>query len=77
MSKRTKVSGGFISGYIHRCNTDWVLLPEPSAASIQLALTEQEAERGTGSGSTAWIASGINLRSIQYVLPISQLVVLL
>lgn len=40
---------------------------EPSAAEIQLDLTQKEAEHGTGTGTVAWIAEGINLRAAQYV----------
>ena len=44
-----------------------LLSPEPSAAEIQLALTQKEADQGTGTGTVAWIANGINLRAAQYV----------
>ena len=40
---------------------------EPTAASIQLDLTQQEETNGVVTGSISWLASGIKLRSAQYV----------
>ena len=37
----------------------------PTAASIQLALTEEEAESGATTGAIAWLAEGIKLRTAQ------------
>ena len=40
---------------------------EPTAESIQLDLTQQEGTNGVVTGSISWLASGIKLRSAQYV----------
>lgn len=39
----------------------------PTAAEIRLHLTKEEDKSGTGAGTVAWIASGLNIRTVQYV----------
>lgn len=45
-----------------------IVYTAPSLAEIRLALAEKEQTSGVESGTTSWLAEGIHIEELQYVL---------